>query len=58
MSLRDTACYTLNVVPSATDPRVVELVEPKRPAGNGEARYVRVREAQDGETYSCLIYGA
>ncbi|KAL7424770.1 hypothetical protein Q5752_000454 [Cryptotrichosporon argae] len=60
MSLRDKACYTLTLVPSLADPAVLELVEAHAGAdgGAGEARYARVREARDGEVYSCGMYDA
>ena len=65
MSLRDTACYTLSVVPSSKDPSVVELFEnePAAASGSGssggdrQAKYVRLREKTEGEGYSACIYG-
>ncbi|CAD6568844.1 MAG: hypothetical protein TREMPRED_004793 [Tremellales sp. Tagirdzhanova-0007] len=55
MSLRDTACYTLLLIPSLKDPNVLELIEAHQP-GNQESRYVRVRERQEGEALSGVIY--
>lgn len=56
MSLRDTACYTLTLIPSFQDPRALELVEVLQ-NGKQESRYARVREKVDGEVYSAAIYG-
>ena len=56
MSLRDTACYTLLLIPSLSDPNVLELIEAHQP-GNQESRYVRVKEKAEGEALSGVIYG-
>lgn len=55
MSLRDLACYTLSLIPSSTDPKVVELVETVQ--GKEQARFARVRERREGEVYTAVIYG-
>jgi hypothetical protein len=57
MSLRDQACYTLILKPSASDPNVVELVEVE--GIKREPRYARVKEVRVdlGETQSASIYG-
>lgn len=57
MSLRDQACYTLNLQPSATDPNVLELVEVD--GVRREPRYARLKEVRVdlGETQSASIYG-
>lgn len=55
MSLRDQACYTLQLQPSSTDPDISELhqVEGVRK----EVRYARVKEVREGEVCSAAIYG-
>lgn len=57
MSLRDLACYTLNIQPSSTDPNIVELVEVE--GVKREPRYARVKEPSvgPGENYTAGIYG-
>jgi hypothetical protein len=55
MSLRDTACYTLTLKPSTTDPKVVELTSIQ--GRREEHRFARVREQKEGEAYSSAIYG-
>lgn len=56
MSLRDQACYTLELQPSPSDPGLLELVEVV--GVSKEPRYARVRESKDGEAYSSALYGA
>lgn len=55
MSLRDQACYTLELQPSQVDPAVVELLEVA--GASRERRYARVRESKEGEAYSSALYG-
>jgi hypothetical protein len=56
MALRDTACYTLTINPSANNVDFAELTETNA-RGQSEARYVRMREQKEGEAYSGVIYG-
>lgn len=56
MSLRDTSCYTLTLIPSLQDPSVIELVEDYQNVKH-ESRYARVKENNEGEAYSAAIYG-
>ena len=61
MSLRDAACYTLTLVPSLQDPKVLELVENYNGPSSGPraqvSRFARVRETKEGEVYSAAIHG-
>ncbi|KAK1926542.1 hypothetical protein DB88DRAFT_482226 [Papiliotrema laurentii] len=57
MALRDTACYTLTINPSANNVDFAELTETNA-RGQSEARYVRMREQKEGEAYSGVIYDA
>lgn len=58
MSLRDTACYTLTISPSASSAGVTELLESLDiAASTPRARYARLREKREGEAYSSVIYG-
>jgi hypothetical protein len=58
MALRDTNCYTLFFVPSTSDPSITEVVEELFPPGKTrKAKYARLRECKEGETYSSGIYG-
>ncbi|KAK4684448.1 hypothetical protein P7C73_g5732, partial [Tremellales sp. Uapishka_1] len=56
MSLRDTACYTLHIEPSSSDPTVLDFVQVS--GTRKETRYARVFEKRAGETYSAAIYDA
>ncbi|ORY33706.1 hypothetical protein BCR39DRAFT_518688 [Naematelia encephala] len=56
MSLRDTACYTLHLIPSSQDPNIIEAVENLIADAENTARYARVREVREGEIYSAAIY--
>lgn len=55
MSLRDQACYTLELQPSESDPAVLELLEVV--GGSKQPRYARVKEGREGEAYSSALYG-
>ncbi|ORX36072.1 hypothetical protein BD324DRAFT_521824 [Kockovaella imperatae] len=61
MSLRDAACYSLTLVPSLADPKVLELVENYNGPTDGPRaqtpRFARVKEQpRDKEVYSAAIY--
>ncbi len=56
MSLRDLACFTLEIKPSTKGPSLIELVQ-RVSDGREEARYARVREKVEGEAYSAAMYG-